>query len=247
MEFRILGQLEVLDDGRALPLGGAKQRALLALLLLHANDVVSTSRLIDHLWGFQPPKTARHQLEVYASRLRKALNGGAQLRSHPPGYMLTIDRDQLDLTRFEAHVAAGRRAYEGGAYREASTSFSEAIRLWRGEPLREFGLNGAIDPDLTRIDDLRMSTVEDRFDCELALGRHRVIVGELRSLLEEHPLRERLRAQLMLALYRSGQQAAALAVYRHARNLLIEELGIEPGHELRELETAILRQDPALT
>ncbi|MFL6035175.1 MAG: BTAD domain-containing putative transcriptional regulator [Gaiellaceae bacterium] len=229
MEYRILGPLEVLGDDGPLGLGGAKQRALLALLLVHSGRVVSPERLIDELWGDAPPETARETVHVYVSRLRKALPAGA-LVTEGAGYALRVEPDAVDLARFERLRAEGR--------------FHEALALWRGPPLAEF------DEDFARVeggrlDELRLSTLEERLDADLARGRHTELVGELEALVDAHPHRERLRGQLMLALYRSGRQAEALAAYRDAR-LALHELGIEPSEQLRRLERQILTQDAAL-
>jgi DNA-binding SARP family transcriptional activator/tetratricopeptide (TPR) repeat protein len=231
MEFRILGALEVTDDGRRLELGGAKQRALLAMLLLHANEVVSTDRLIDALWEEEAPEGARKTLQVYVSGLRKAL-GKDRLETQAPGYTLRVADGELDLTRVERLAAEGR--------------FGEALALWRGPCLQEFAYQRFAAGEIERIEELRLGCVEARIDAELADGRHSALVGDLERLVRENPLRERLRGQLMLALYRSGRQAEALEAYAAARRALVDELGIEPSRELRELEGAILRQDPAL-
>jgi len=231
MEFRILGPLEVLENGRRLELGGAKQRALLAILLLHANEVVSTDRLIDALWEDDPPETGRKALQVYVSQLRKAL-GKRRIATHAPGYRLEVETDELDLARFQ-------RLLEEGEPREA-------LSLWRGPPLADFAYESFAHGEIARLEDLRLACLEDRIEADLANGRHAALVGELETLVREHPLRERLRAQHLLGLYRSGRQAEALDAYKDARETLVEELGIEPGRALRELQQAILRQDPAL-
>jgi DNA-binding SARP family transcriptional activator/tetratricopeptide (TPR) repeat protein len=231
MEFRILGPLEVLADGQPLDLGGQKHRVLLALLLLEANRVVSRDRLIDALWEEEPPATAVKALQVYISQLRKQL-GKERLQTKAPGYVLRVDPDELDLARF-------RRLHEEGA-------LGEALSLWRGPPLADFGYQRFAQAEIARLEELRVICLEERIEQDLARGRHAELVGELEALVKEHPLRERLRGQLMLCLYRSGRQAEALEVYRAARSALVEELGIEPGRELRELHQGILRQDPGL-
>src|SRR5438128_2455935 len=231
MEFRILGPLEVLEDGRALELGGQKQRTLLAALLLNANEVVSQHRLLDALWEDEPPETAQKALQVYVSQLRKAL-GKERLQTKPPGYVLRIDQGELDLDRFRLLVEEG--------------AFESALALWRGPPLADFSYRRFARAEIARLEELRLGTLEERIDGDLAAGRHAELVGELEALVGEHPLRERLRAQLMLAFYRSGRQAEALEAYQEARRALVEELGIDPGRELRELHQAILNQDPAL-
>jgi len=234
MEFRILGPLDAIEEGRALELGGAKQRALLAVLLLNANRVVSSDLLIESLWESQQPEKAQKALHVLVSQLRKTL-GGERIVTRPPGYLLTVEEGELDLDRFQHLVA------EGGV-----EQLTAALALWRGPPLAEFAYERFAQPEIARLEELRLATLEQRIAADLELGRHAELVGELESLVQEHPLRERLRAQLMLALYRSGRQAEAVAAYQSARRALVEELGLEPSRSLRELEQAILRQDPAL-
>lgn len=231
MEFRILGPLEVLSDGRALDLGGAKQRTLLAVLLLNANNVVSRDRLIDALWEDDPPETAPKALQVYVSGLRK-LVGRERLETKAPGYVLLVRRDELDLERFCALREEGRPA--------------EALALWRGPPLSDFAYRRFAQAETARLEDLRLACLEERIDQDLRAGRQGEVTGELEALVAEHPLRERLRGQLMLALYRCGRQAEALEAYQDARRALVDELGIEPGRELRDLHQQILNQDPAL-
>jgi DNA-binding SARP family transcriptional activator len=231
MEFRLLGPLEVVDGERAHALGGRKQRSLLAVLLLNANDVVSAERLVDELWGESPPATANKTIQVYVSRLRKELGEG-RLVTREPGYALKLEPDELDLARFRALVAAG--------------SLHEALALWRGPPLADLVYERFAGPHVTALAELRLEALEQRIAADLQLRVDAQLVGELEALVAEHPLRERLRAQLMLALYRSGRQAEALEAYQAARSALVEELGLEPGRELRELQEAILRQDPAL-
>ena len=254
MEFRILGPLEILDEGRAITLGGRRQRALLALLLLHANETLSTDRLIDKLWGERPPAGAAKTVQVQVSRLRKALR--AEVGNDPAagvvvtrerGYELRLDPERLDAHRFERLVAEGRSELAGGDPEQAIAALERALLLWRGPPLAEFVYEPFAPPEIARLDDLRMAALEQLIEAKLALGRHAEVIGELESLISEHPYRERLRAQHMLALYRSDRQAEALQGYQDARRTLVEELGIEPGERLRELERAILAQDPALT
>jgi DNA-binding SARP family transcriptional activator/DNA-binding beta-propeller fold protein YncE len=252
LDFRVLGPLQVAANGTFLPLGGAKQRAVLALLLLRPNEVVSSDRLIDELWGDSPPESAANMLQGYVSHLRKVLEPGRNrgehelLVSRPPGYMLQIAADQIDAERFERLAAEGRRSLELERADDAAQRFREALALWRGPALADFAYETFARADVDRLEELHLAAVEGRIDAELQLGRHDALVGELRELVDEHPLRERLRAQLMAALYRCGRQADALEVYRDGRRLLHDELGIEPGPALRELEQAILRQDPAL-
>ena len=253
MEFRILGPLEVRNNGESLALGGAKQRSLLAMLLLNANEVVSTDRLIDELWGAEAPETASKALQVHVSQLRKVLEpereagrAGRLLVTHAPGYVLKISGEQLDRNRFERLVAEGRKALSRGDPDTAATKLDHALALWRGPPLGDFAYANFAQREISRLEELRLSALEDRFQAELDRGRHAEVIGELERLVADEPLRERPRAQLMLALYRAGRQAEALDAYRDARRALVEELGIEPGRELKELEAAILEQDPTL-
>ncbi len=252
MDFRILGPLEVLDEGRAIALGGSKQRALLVLLLLHANETLSTDRLIDELWGERPPANAAKTVQMQISRLRKALageSGGASagvVVTRERGYELTIDPERLDSHRFERLVAEGRSGLAGGHPERAVSALEAALSLWRGAPLAEFAYEPFAQREIARLDDLRAAALEQLIEAKLALGGHAEVVGQLEALIGEYPYRERLRAQLMLALYRSERQADALQAYQNARRTLVEELGIEPGERLRELERAILAQDPEL-
>jgi DNA-binding SARP family transcriptional activator/tetratricopeptide (TPR) repeat protein len=239
VEFRILGPLEAWEDGSPVALGGAKQRALLAVLLLYANEVVSTERLIDLLWE-EPPAKATKAVQVYASRLRKAL-GGRMPTSRPPGYLLALSPEQLDLARFRRLREEARRDPTG-----APEKLEEALALWRGQALAEFAGEPFAQVERGRLEEERLGALEEWIEAGLALGRHTALVGELEALVATHPLRERPRRQLMLALYRCGRQAEALAAYREARRLLVEELGIEPGRALQQLEQGILRQDAAL-
>lgn len=245
MDFRILGPLGVSDRDGPVRLAGARQRALLALLLIRANRVVPADVLIEELWGGEVPRNAVNALQAAVSRVRKAI-GEERLRSRPPGYVLEVGADELDLARFERLAAEGRAALAGGDGVTASQRFASALALWRGPPLAEFVYESFAQREIARLDELRLTVTEDRIEADLSLGRHAALVGELEALVGEHPLRERLRAQLMLALYRSGRQAEALACYQTARRAGVDELGIEPTRALRELEAAILRQDPAL-
>jgi DNA-binding SARP family transcriptional activator len=245
VEFRLLGALEVLEDGRALPLGGAKERALLAVLLLHRAEVVSTDRLIDDLWGERPPATAVKSVQVYVSHLRKLL-GPDLIVTRGRGYLLAAAPDQVDRDRFEALTAAGRQALQGGEPEAASKALLEALALWRGPPLDDFSYDAFAQHEIVRLEELRLEAFESRIDADLALGENARLVGELEALVRSHPLREGFQRQLMLALYRSGRQADALQRYRRARQALVDELGIEPSKELRELEKDILRQAPTL-
>jgi predicted ATPase/DNA-binding SARP family transcriptional activator len=239
--FRVLGPLEV-DDAPAL--GGPKPRTLLARLLLEPNRVVAYDELIDAVWPESPPERARHTLQVHVSNLRQAI-GADRIRVHPSGYSAQVGPDELDLSRFEQLVADGRRRLREGDPREAHSRLADALALWRGPALAD--ISPGLEPDRERLEEMRLAAVEDDLDARLALGEHAEIVPELEALIRGHPMRERLRRQLMLALYRSGRQADALEAYRDARRVLVEELGLEPSAELRELEAAILRQDPSLT
>jgi DNA-binding SARP family transcriptional activator len=234
VEFRILGPFEVLENGQALALAAAKQKALLAMLLLRANQVVSSDELIGALWGDGPPETATKALHVYVSQLRKLL-GRERIVTRAPGYLMRVEPGELDLEQFE------RLVEEGGRER-----LVEALALWRGSPLADFAYERFAQLEIGRLEELRLAALEEWVESELAVGRHAELVGELETLVAEHPLREGLRGQLMLALYRSGRQAEALEAYQHARRELVEELGIDPGRALRELHQAILNQDPAL-
>lgn len=247
LDFRILGPLEVRDGETALHLGGAKQRAVLALLLLRPGEVVSTGRLIDALWGDSPPDDAATALQAHVSRLRKALPGGAAvLVTKPPGYLVELEPGQLDLQRFESKLTLGRAALASGDSAGAAGLLREALAEWRGRPLADledelFTREAAAD-----LEDRWLDAVGSRIDADLALGRETELSPELRALVREHPLREGLRAQLMLALYRSGRQTEALEVYADARRTLADDLGLEPGPELQRLQQAVLQHDPEL-
>ena len=254
MQFRILGPLEVLgDDGRPLALGGPKQRTLLAVLLLHAGQVASADRLIDELWGEDPPETARSVLHVYVANLRRILEparprraAGGVLQTRPPGYLIHVSPEELDLVRFERLVGEGRAALAAGDPAGAARLLGDALGLWRGPALVDLSLVTSGQGEAVRLEERRLAALEDRIEAELALGRHAELVGELQALVAAHPLRERLHGQLMLALYRSGRQADALAAFQRARDRLVEELGIDPSRALQERERAILAQDPDL-
>jgi DNA-binding SARP family transcriptional activator len=242
VEFRILGPLEVVEQGRPLTLGGGRQRALLALLLTRANEVVSTDRLIDELWGERAPKAAGNALQYHVSRLRKLLAPSHAIVTTEPGYLIRVGPDELDLLRFERWVEEGQRSSPEAAAR----LLREALALWRGPALADIAHESFAQSEILRLEELRLVALEGRIDADLALGRDAELVAELEALVREHPLRERPRAQLMLALYRAGRQAEALEVYRQTRRLLVDELGIEPSPALHELEQAILHQDPEL-
>lgn len=248
-EFRILGPLEVLFRGVPRRVGGPKQRALLALLLLSANRVVSRDRLVAELFGDETPTPADTALRVRVSRLRTALRsdeGEARLLARAPGYVLRVEPDELDLSRFERLVRDGRELLATNENGRAAELFREALSLWRGRPLADLEFEPFVRIEIERLEELRLSAVEDWVDAELAVGRHSQLVPELEALTLEHPLRERFRSQLMLALYRSGRQAEGLEIYRRTQTLLREELGLEPGTALKELQRAMLAQEPSL-
>jgi predicted ATPase/DNA-binding SARP family transcriptional activator len=253
MEFRILGPVEVWEGGRSLPLGGAKQRALLAILITQANQVVAADRLIALIWPGEPPDTAAHSLQVYVSELRKVLEPKhragtpyAVLMSQAPGYLIRVEGDGLDLNRFQRMVDKARQSMSNGAPEAASEEFREALGIWRGPALADLAAQPFALSVAVRLNEAKLRALEDRIDADLALGRHADLVGELDSLVGQHPLRERFSRQLMLALYRSGRQAEASDVYQHVRERLVEELGMEPGAELQQMLKAILNQDAAI-
>jgi len=240
-EFRILGPLEVDGPGGPMALGGQRQRALLAALLLEAGRVVPTERLVDQLWGEEPPRTATTSLQNAISRLRRAL-GEELIETRAPGYVLRADPEWIDATRFERLLRAAR----GAVARERRELLEQALALWRGPALADFAFEQFAQAEIRRLEELRLVAVEERIDADLELGRHGDVTGELEALAAAHPLRESLRRQLMLALYRSGRQAEALDAYQEARARFVEELGIEPGPELRQLQAEILRQGAGL-
>ncbi len=248
MEFRILRPLQVYDGDTEVPLGSPMERALLAVLLLNRGGVVSRERLIDALWGDSPPQTAAKALNVHVSRLRKSLgpNGENPIATHAPGYELRLDPEELDATRFERLVADGRKQVAAGDVESASALFHNALALWRGPALAGIDLAPASRTEIGRLDELRITAQMDRIDCDLALGLHEHVIGELEALIAQHLLYERLRGQYMLALYRSGRQADALRAYQDARKTLVDELGLEPSEALQRLERANLNHDPAL-
>lgn len=249
LEFRVLGPVEAAADSVPLDVGGPQQRALLALLLLRANEVVSRDRLIDELWGDAPPATARDTLKVYVGRLRKVFgqNGSRErLVTRGGGYVLQIDPEQLDLHRFQRLTAEGAAALADGDAPAAAVLLREALTLWRGPPLVDLADVPFARPQQARLEEMRLTALEQRIEADLALGNASAVVPELRQLTREHPYRERLQGQLMLALYRIGRQAEALGTYRSARAVLLDELGIEPSTGLQSLERSILRHDPAL-
>jgi predicted ATPase/DNA-binding SARP family transcriptional activator len=247
MDFAVLGPLRVTGPEGPVELNAPKQRALLAVLLLaHQDESVSAARLIDELWGERPPATAAKALQVHLSRLRSALGPEQPIVTRPGGYAVQIEQEQLDLARFEALSIRARAARDAGDRRSAASYWREALALYRGPPLADVPLRGATASEAARLAELRLTAVEERIDVDLELGDHVAVTGELQALVVEHPYRERLHAQLMLALYRSGRQADALDAFRHARRTLVDDLGLEPGRELQQLEAAVLAQDPAL-
>ena len=247
LEFRILGPLVVEVDGAPVPIGGPKQRALLALLLLSANRVVARERLIAELFADQSLNSADHALRNHVSRLRKALNDDSpRIAARAPGYLLRVEPGELDFEEFERLLAGGREALAAGDAVFAAAELRRAEALWQGRALADLEFEPFARVDVERLEELRLAAVEHRIEAELALGLQRELVPELEALCSAHPYRERFRAQLMLALYRSGRQVEGLGVYRHTRSLLREELGLEPGVELQQLERAILVQSPEL-
>ena len=240
-DFRILGPLEVSDETGPLLLGGQKQRAVLAMLLLEPGRVVSVDRLIDALWGEHPPRTATTSLQNFVSQLRKTL-GPEILETKPPGYRLRVRPGELDLDRFRVLVESARSAEPS----ERADKLRHALALWRGPPLADFTFEAFAQPHIVHLEELRLTNLEEWVEAELEAGGHADLVGELEVLVEESPLRERLRGQYMLALYRSGRQAEALQAYQEGRRLLVDQLGIEPSRDLQQLHGALLRQDAEL-
>ncbi len=247
MEFGILGPLRVHAAGEEIPVPGAKRRALLAVLLLHHRDaVVSAERLIDELWGDDPPATAAKGLQVHVSELRRALGDGQPIVTRPTGYAIELTPGALDLDQFERHLDEARRLRAAGDLRAAADALRAALALFRGAPLADVELLGRAAAEAARLDGVRLAALEDRLELDLLLGEHAAAIPELEALVAQHPYREQLHAHLMLALYRAGRQADALDAFRAARSVLVEELGLEPGPELQRLEAAVLAQDPAL-
>ena len=253
LEFRLLGRVEVDRDGQPVDVGGPKQRAVLASLLLRPRRVVSVEQLIDDLWPEQPPVRAAATVQVFVSQLRRALEpersrGAAAtvLVTASPGYLLDVEPDAVDAHVFADLVARGREALEAGDAGSAAMLLLRAEELWRGPTLADVPVTPFVRAVAARLTELHLGAAEDRIDAGLALGRHASLVAELEQQVRRHPLRERLRAQLMLALYRSGRQVEALAAYRETRQVLHDELGLDPGVRLQELERAVLRQDPGL-
>ena len=249
MDFRLLGPLEVSDDDRPIEIGRGRRRSLLALLLMHPNEVVSAERLIDELWGERPTATATKSLHVYISQLRKELQASANgevVLTRGNGYVAEVGPDDIDVVRFERLLADGRRLVADGDPARGGERLRKALALWRGPPLADFAYEPFAQGNIARLQEQRLVALEGRIEADLALGRHAELVAELEELVREHPLREGLRGQLMLALYRCGRQAEALEIYRAGRAAFVEELGIEPGPALRELQERILAQSAEL-
>jgi YVTN family beta-propeller protein len=250
LSFRILGALTASRNGTEIAIVGPRQKALLTYLLLHANRVVPIERLIDELFGDKPPQTAVNSVHAGMSKLRRQLAGGESsdvpIVTRPPGYLIEIAEDELDLRRFEKLVEQGRAELESGDAEAAASTLRRALDLWHGEPLADLSAYRFAREEAARLEELRLAAVAERIEAELALGRHAQVIRELEALVAAHPLRERLRAQLMLALYRAGRQADALQVYQDTRRALVSELGLEPGRPLQRLEQQILTQDPEL-
>jgi WD40 repeat protein/DNA-binding SARP family transcriptional activator/energy-coupling factor transporter ATP-binding protein EcfA2 len=246
VEFRILGPLEVDSDSGAVALGGGKPRAVMAVLLLHPNEPVHAERLAVALWGDEVPASAVKTVQVYVSRLRKALGDADALVTTPAGYRLRVRAGELDAERFARLVDEGRRALAAGRAEHAATVLREALALWRGPPLADLAFEPFAQAEIARLEEQRLAALEERVEADLAAGRHAALAGELRQLVATSPTRERLAGQLMVALYRCGQQADALEVFHATRRVLLAEIGVEPGPELRRLEQAILNQDVAL-
>jgi DNA-binding SARP family transcriptional activator len=245
VEFRILGPLEVWHEGRPLHIGGAKERALLTLLLLHAGEPVSVDRLIDELWDEPPPATARKSVQVRVAGLRRAVRGDVLL-TRGDAYLVRLEPNQLDLQRFEQLLSDGSHALAAGDPSTAVTTLHEALALWRGPALADFAYESFAQPTIARLEEMRVHALELCIDAQLDLGLQTRVIVELGDLVAAHPFRERLRGQLMLALYRDGRQAEALEIYRRTREEFGAELGIEPAPALQKLQQAILRQDPSL-
>jgi DNA-binding SARP family transcriptional activator len=241
-EFRILGPLEVVRDGKTLALGGLRPRTVLALLLTNANEIVSSDRLIEAVWGACPPRAATNALQYHVSQLRKLLGAPEIIVTREPGYLIRVAPSEFDLLRFERLVEEAEEAQP----ERAMSLLRDALDLWRGPPLADLADLSFAEPEIRRLEELRLAALERRFEADLAVGHHGRVVAELESLVRDHPFRERFRAALMRALYGDGRQAEALALYRETRQTFVDELGIEPGPELQELERAILSQDPAL-
>ena len=249
LRFGVLGPLEVLRDGEPLRLGGERQRALLALLLLHAGELVSTEQLVDQLFGEEPSEGAVNALYVAISRLRRLLDGGtgsSVLVTRPGGYLLAVESGRVDAELFEGLLAEGRRLLAAGDPGSAAARLRDALAMWRGPPFADVASLEFVQPEIRRLEELRLAAEMDRVDADLARGRDAELIGDLEMLVASNPLQERLRAQLMIALYRAGRQTDALGIYRDGSQLLRSELGLEPSKALRDLERAILTHDPSL-
>jgi YVTN family beta-propeller protein len=249
LEFRILGPLEAVEDGHSLRLGGVRQRALLAFLLLHPNETVSSEKLIDELWPGASPVGAGNAVHAAISRLRGLLppdSDGGPIETRQSGYTIALGPDQLDWYLFQSLVTEGRHALALGDAATGATKLGAALSLWRGDPLADLSTEPFAREPIERLNDARIAALESRIDADLALGDQQELVVELRSLVGRYPYHEPFRRQLMLALYRCGRQADALAAYSEARDLFVEELGIEPGPDLRRLQHAVLAHDPSL-
>src|SRR5215467_14940326 len=246
MQARILGPFQLEEGGRQIPVGGVRQRAVLVSLLLHANEVVPSEQILMDLWGEDSPPSAANSLQAAISRLRRVLPAG-RLITRGPGYTLRIFPEELDVSQFEQLVSEGREALTTGDAEQAARTLRQALSLWRGPALADFRYEPFAQAEIVRLEELHLTCLEERIEADLALGLASVLVAELRRLVSEHPVRERLRSQLMLALYRDGRQTEALEVYREFRSVLQEELGLDTTPLLRNLEAAILRHDPALS
>lgn len=250
MKFLLLGSLEMSDRAAGVDLGGVKQRAVLGYLLLHANQVVPNSRMLDALWDCRPPSTARKMVQNAVSAIRRTLAAdadcSARLVTSAPGYRLAVEPADVDMFRFRELVKDGRSALAAGSPQQGTRVLREALNLWRGPALADLVESGTTWSELSALEDERLTALEDCFDAELQCGRHREITPELEVLTAAEPLRERLCIQFMLALYRSGRQVDALNVYRRTRAALVDGLGIEPGPELQALQHMILEHDAAL-
>ena len=248
MNFRILGPVQVhLEAGQRALVPRGRVLSFLSLLLVHRDATLHVDRILDELWGSADLRNAKNAVQVVASRLRAAVGDGA-LVSEGGGYALRVPRGSVDADRFEDGRLRGVEELARGEPWQAAETLREALGLWRGSPLVDVGEDGFAQPEIARLDDLRLTCLSERVDADLACGRHAELTGELEALVQQHPLRERLRGQLMLALYRAGRQAEALAEYRAARRALVDDLGLEPSSELRALERAILchELDPPL-
>ena len=243
MRFQVLGPLEVTGERASIPLGGPKQRAVLAHLIVRANQVVPTDALIDHVWGEEPPESARNVLQTYVSHLRRAL-GTERIEGRTPGYILHVEPFELDAVRFESLLREARDA--NGQSDRAASLLKEALELWRGPAFADLGADGSLVGEIARLNDLHLQALEERIGADIACGRHIDVLGEAEALIREHPLRERLWGHLMIALYRSGRQTDALDAYQRLREILADELGVDPSPELQRLHERVLRQDPDL-